>query len=121
MKPDVEEAIRLLSKAPRYFEEVADGVVAKFAGVPDAALRTLLDAYASREAEAGRLERLLAYRDKMAVTHAKFLMRDIEEALAGDTRALRTRLGLMQAGPVEIVASDALATYVTNHEASDGK
>jgi len=104
MKPDVEEAIRRLTKAkPNVITRDQFGNdVSHLTVVERDDLRTLLDAYASREAEVKEAVRLMK---PFAVPTLLSFVKDHEEVSrwprAGDLRAL--------------------STYVTNHEASDGK
>jgi len=52
------------------------------------------------------LDRTVKRRDRSAETSRKFWIRAAKSALAGDTRELRNRVELAEAGPVEIVLSD---------------
>ena len=56
-------------------------------------------------AERDRAQHFLRLRDRQITTLRKFLLRDAEEALAGDLRALRNRVEMAKADPVEVVLS----------------
>lgn len=57
-------------------------------------------------AERDRAQHFLRLRDRQITTLRKFWLRDAEEALAGDLRALRNRVEMAKADPVEVVLSE---------------
>lgn len=62
------------------------------------------DNYEAMDAE--RLRFFIRLRDRQIATSTKFWITAAKEALAGKPQALRNRIELAEAGPVEVVLSD---------------
>lgn len=65
------------------------------------------DSYRDRYSlmDAAQLTRLLRQRDKQMITQTKFWVRAAEESFAGNDKALRLRVEMAKAEPVEVVLS----------------
>lgn len=57
------------------------------------------------KSRAENAERMLRLRNRQLATQRKFWLRDAKEALTGDLRALRNRVEMAEADPVEVVLS----------------
>lgn len=125
MKPDVEEAIRLLTNI-RWKSIDKDNMEfeARASCYQVDAIRTLLDAYASREVEVK--EAVRAFTPLVGYLHIgdpRYDEGTVPVTGAEFRRAVAAWAAL--GGNPNAVDGDqrarALSTYVTNHEASDGK
>jgi hypothetical protein len=55
--------------------------------------------------EIEQLRRFVRQRDRLAANSRKYWIRDAKEALNGDVRALRNRVDMAEADPVDVVPS----------------
>lgn len=114
-KPDEYGQGALLAEAAAWHDEMVADEMPTEAAKLRSFLSALLASHEARGKALEEIERTIKRRQRQAETTRKFYLRDAKEALAGDMRALRNRVALMEAGPVEVVLSESQALGGSNH------